>query len=176
MALKSKEKIIQTLLDLMEQHQFEDITVAEICANANISRGTFYNHFPSKESVIRTYTREIAMKYLDTNVKIDEDWAKNIAYDFFTLSKSNSWYFSLLHKQNLFHLLRKEWLDSFCHHENIVNQEIFLKMSDSIRHYGIVVYASVGVALYEEWANKGFIETSEEMAKLYEYLLKSYNT
>lgn len=51
---KSKNKIIHTLLNLLESSTFEEITVQEIADHANLSRQTFYRHFDTKEKVLAT--------------------------------------------------------------------------------------------------------------------------
>lgn len=42
---QSREKIINTFIKLMEENEFEDITVAKICLKAHINRSTFYSNF-----------------------------------------------------------------------------------------------------------------------------------
>ncbi|KXA46409.1 MULTISPECIES: TetR/AcrR family transcriptional regulator [Staphylococcus] len=46
------EQIKSTLLDLLDTHSFETITVTMICEQTSISRRTFYNHFSDKFEVI----------------------------------------------------------------------------------------------------------------------------
>lgn len=56
-ALKSQKKILEALLELMQQEDYNDITVKNICKKADISRQTFYYLFESKD--------EIAIYYLN---------------------------------------------------------------------------------------------------------------
>ncbi|MDY5060416.1 TetR/AcrR family transcriptional regulator [Staphylococcus simulans] len=46
------EQIKSTLLDLLDTHPFETITVTMICERTSIGRRTFYNHFSDKFEVI----------------------------------------------------------------------------------------------------------------------------
>jgi AcrR family transcriptional regulator len=51
---RSKEtrgKIIQAAQDLFSRTGYESASVSEICELAGISKGAFYHHFPSKQSV-----------------------------------------------------------------------------------------------------------------------------
>jgi len=48
---ETRAKIIQAAQDLFSQTGYESASVAEICTRAGISKGAFYHHFPSKQSV-----------------------------------------------------------------------------------------------------------------------------
>ncbi len=50
-SVETKGKIIQAAQDLFSRSGFESASVSEICKLAGISKGAFYHHFPSKQSV-----------------------------------------------------------------------------------------------------------------------------
>lgn len=47
----TRTAILAAALKLFSQHGYEATGVAEICAAANVSKGAFYHHFPTKHSV-----------------------------------------------------------------------------------------------------------------------------
>lgn len=47
-----KSFIAESLLILLEQHSFEEITVGEIVQKAGVNRSTYYRHFEKKEDII----------------------------------------------------------------------------------------------------------------------------
>lgn len=47
----TRAAILAAALKLFSQHGYEATGVAEICAAANVSKGAFYHHFPTKQSV-----------------------------------------------------------------------------------------------------------------------------
>ncbi|WP_010169268.1 TetR/AcrR family transcriptional regulator [Candidatus Epulonipiscium viviparus] len=51
-AYNTKHKIIQCAIDLFQQEDFKDIKIKTICDAADISIGTFYHYFDSKEDII----------------------------------------------------------------------------------------------------------------------------
>ena len=52
-AIKTKAKLIATFKQLLADKSFEDITVNELCAKADIRRATFYKHFNDKYEFLR---------------------------------------------------------------------------------------------------------------------------
>lgn len=51
-AERSKEKLANALLAIMEQYDFREITVTQIAQEAGLSRKTFYRLFAGKEAVL----------------------------------------------------------------------------------------------------------------------------
>lgn len=57
-AQNSRRKIAGALLELMREQPYEDISVAEICRRAGVSRQTFYTLFHTKENVVHHMLQE----------------------------------------------------------------------------------------------------------------------
>ena len=62
--MKSKDKIVQSLIELMETHEFEEITVKDISELAEVNRSTYYRNFKSKEAIIKYKLESIMDEYL----------------------------------------------------------------------------------------------------------------
>ena len=64
--VKTRTTILKTVNNLLKEERFDDITVDEICQKAQISRGTFFNYFSTKEHVfhyfLRIFTIKIALR------------------------------------------------------------------------------------------------------------------
>ena len=52
---KTRYSILQAFLKIVKVKEYENITIDEICNTAEISRGTFFNYFPSKEHIYTYY-------------------------------------------------------------------------------------------------------------------------
>jgi AcrR family transcriptional regulator len=50
-SVETKDKILKAAQDLFSRSGFESASVSEICQSAGVSKGAFYHHFPSKQSV-----------------------------------------------------------------------------------------------------------------------------
>jgi AcrR family transcriptional regulator len=51
-ALNTRRKIFDTAIKLFAKKGYERVTVDDICRKAGVSKGSFYNHFKSKDQVI----------------------------------------------------------------------------------------------------------------------------
>lgn len=75
--LDSRTKIQYSLMSLMEQHCYSDITITHICQTAKASRQTFYRLFDVKDDVLLAELNRIMQEYkfsktlLKGNTKID---------------------------------------------------------------------------------------------------------
>ncbi|NLK20605.1 MAG: TetR family transcriptional regulator [Epulopiscium sp.] len=54
---KTRLKILQVVKERVLEKDFEEVTVDEICRYAEISRGTFFNYFPTKNDIFKYYIR-----------------------------------------------------------------------------------------------------------------------
>jgi len=64
---KTRESIQRTALRLFEKHGYEETTVEQIAAAAEISPSTFFNYFPTKEDVVLydAYDPMVIQMFLD---------------------------------------------------------------------------------------------------------------
>lgn len=56
----TRERLIQSALDLFAGRWYETVSIAEICRNASLSNGVFYNYFEKKEEIFK----ELLDRYL----------------------------------------------------------------------------------------------------------------
>ena len=57
--VRSKRALRDALIALMEERGYEAFTVNDLCARADLNRGTFYNHFRDKEDLLLTLEDEV---------------------------------------------------------------------------------------------------------------------
>lgn len=50
-SLKTRSRILGAAVETFARHGYEASSVAEICAAAQVSKGAFYHHFPTKQAV-----------------------------------------------------------------------------------------------------------------------------
>jgi AcrR family transcriptional regulator len=57
---RTRSEIFRAALDLFAARGFEAVTVEQICASADVARGTFFLHFPSKAALLVEWNRKLA--------------------------------------------------------------------------------------------------------------------
>ena len=60
-----KSYIIEALLILMSEKEFQSITVEEIVAKAGVNRSTYYRHFNGKDDVIFYFLDSVMREYIE---------------------------------------------------------------------------------------------------------------
>ena len=58
-AQETRSLVFETALELFSKHGFDNVSVDEITQSAGVSKGSFYNYFKSKESVIAEQFKKI---------------------------------------------------------------------------------------------------------------------
>ena len=59
-----RRRLYRAALDLFPERGYDGTSVQEICDRADVAKGTFFNHFPSKEHVLLAYHDEIKLDVL----------------------------------------------------------------------------------------------------------------
>lgn len=66
---KSKEFIAKTLVELLHQKPLDLISIKELCFHAKVGRTAFYNHFKSKEDVLKYIYRKAHRQHFEDKFK-----------------------------------------------------------------------------------------------------------
>ncbi len=69
--VKTQEELNSALINLIKRKPYNQITVDEICNEANIRRPTFYNHYKDKDDFAKIALTKYFDKILQTNYDIN---------------------------------------------------------------------------------------------------------
>ena len=50
--LQTRQRLLEAALSLFHEKGYSATTVEEIASKADVAKGTFFNHFPSKEALL----------------------------------------------------------------------------------------------------------------------------
>ena len=83
-AKATKNKIYQVSIELLKKKGYEDLKVEDICKNAGVSVGSFYNYFKSKNDILMEIFK-IADDYFENEVenRLNSTNALNQIVEFF---------------------------------------------------------------------------------------------
>ena len=153
---QSKKAIIEAAMELFKLHGFKKASISEIARAADVSQVTIYNHFGSKEGLVREAVKALLMRMLDRVrgiIRGDTPFPDKLENIIFDKAKIASDYRGQLMRE----IARSDpelvkWVDSF-----------FMK---DVR--------KVTLELLDEGKRKGYIkpELSDEMLLLYIELIR----
>ncbi len=106
-AEQSKKMLVNSLLTLMKQYDFHEITVTQIAQEADLSRKTYYRLFSDKQSLLLYLLEEKSITLLENVEKagIHHYWdLVQMFFDFWTKERE---LLSLLKKHQLLYLLHQ---------------------------------------------------------------------
>lgn len=176
---RSKRALRAALISLMEERGFESITVNDLCARADLNRGTFYNHFRDKEDLLATLEGEVLadLEHLQARMK---------DVSLFDLAKARVAGRPLPLLVDLFDYLRTQGdflhavvgpggdvrfaprlRDSVC--TNLIHSilhERYRENPTPFVGYYVAFYATAYLGVIEHWIETGMHESSEEMARI----------
>ncbi|MCD7809404.1 MAG: TetR/AcrR family transcriptional regulator [Erysipelotrichaceae bacterium] len=55
----TRERIINTTIELFKKQGYEETTIAQICKECHITKGTFYYHFANKDDITFAYYEQL---------------------------------------------------------------------------------------------------------------------
>ncbi|MCD8023519.1 MAG: TetR/AcrR family transcriptional regulator, partial [Lachnospiraceae bacterium] len=98
-----KKQITEALLKLLEQHEFEEISISQITACAQVSRNSFYRNYENKEDILLHYVRRL---FTDWRIQCEKRAPNSTAElygDLFQHLSDNKDFYLLLKRRKRFH-------------------------------------------------------------------------
>lgn len=167
---QSQQLIAKGLMDLMREYPFEEITITQICQQAQVARLTFYRNFDAKIDILEYYIDAIFYEYFTKYYSSTVDIRQEItsSFDFLLIHR---YFLVLLPKNDLLHLLYKafrKYMSQFIRLHQIVDKT---RLPD-IDHEYVLEYVSASIcATISLWIRNGFKEKPESLASLVKVFL-----
>lgn len=120
---------------LSEYKEISRITVSELCARADISRGTFYSHYDDTYSVAEDYENELIDRFFDNAKLLESSDMEHFADIFFQYIRENDANYKLLCRSNEVFFAAKKLttivtskLMEFCNRDPRIKNKEFLEL------------------------------------------------
>lgn len=149
-----KKQITEALLKLLEQHEFEEISISQVTALAQVSRNSFYRNYESREDILLKYIRRLFLDWDAEYKKQSQGSNANLYGSLFQHLSDNKEFYLLLKKRNLFHLFLAVLLEQSGPRPEHDNTWAYITAFIAHGTYGWI----------EEWVARGMQESGEEMA------------
>lgn len=174
---RSRAALREAFIALVEEHGIDGFSVGDLCTSAGLNRGTFYNHFRDKESLLASFEDEVieglgGVLAKFQNIKLRELAACSLThrplpmlvelYDY--LREEGSFLHAMLGPGGDARFgmrLREAVCGRFV--RSILHERYQNDPSAFTRYY-ISFYSGAYLGVISEWIDSGMTETSEEMA------------
>lgn len=165
----TKDDFLDALLVLMSRKKYSEITVKELCQQANYSRKTFYDNFGEKDDLLKHLAETIAISF-----RLTDDQTNPLHFFRF-------WY----EMQDLAaQLIENNLLSSVCTlsfdiYVSLLRERNWNKIYGQFaenREYAFHFVAAGCYRMLYLWYCDGFQKTPEELAGLVDHILCSWNT
>lgn len=165
-ALKSQQWLVETLLELMEEKPYAEISIMDICKKSDLSRQTFYNYFESKDDLFRFLLRSTYEEKLNSFSGIPS--ADEAISAFVSVVRDNPRMVNSIVKNNMGNLVSDEIFNAIT---DFLNKFIpnFEHQPDFAYHVVLLSGALTHFMLYYARNNKELSE--KEMTKILETFL-----
>ncbi len=154
-----KQYISESLLLLMENKRYSDISIEEITQKAGVNRSTYYRNFSSKEEVIKFFIEEIMNAFIEnySNMKSKSLFTYlNSLFEYFYKFKAQ---LILIYQNELFYVA----LEVF---NRIFEKQQPQKFSDNKELYGLYYHIGGIYNFFILWLTHGMIEPPEELTQI----------
>ena len=174
----------EALLSLLENKEYEFITVTEICEKAGVNRSTFYLHYESMDDLMIETLNMVNKKFHEAFDNKTIDIKTSTKEDLFLINDENlipylKWIKEYKHVYKLIHdkphLFKKQYTFE------LLYKELFSKILDK---YGvddcekeyIFSYFSLGlVAIIQKWIEKDCVDDIEMIANIMKKVIRYEN-
>lgn len=155
-----KECIYTALMELIENEDYEKITVTDITKRAGVSRMSYYRIYQSKDDIIETHLievfEEMHRKVVEQKLTTDEEFFTC----FFTTAKENAPLFRNCIKANVLEF----FLGEIKNRTRLLFHSYFQPKTDSeMLNYRICFFAGGFQQIAREWIETGMQESIETM-------------
>ena len=159
----SSKKIETAFLTLILNHRYEDITISQICKQANINRSTFYCHYDDINDLIIKIESKFA-KGMANIFKYGERQTHEAFIEMFTFVKENKYFYKAF--LNIPYTSFAETSIKMDILKNIENNSSVVKSNNIGVFYRASFFGAGIKEMCRLWIDRDCVESPEDMAKL----------
>ncbi len=168
-AQRSQRAIADAFLLLIQEKTYEEISVTEICKNADIVRKTFYNRFSSKDAVVRFLIDDFTQE-LESLVDLKRMDVKKMLMIAFQAVLENRERLLLFYNRGLFRFAHKS-ISAYIERSNLLNPLPDGAEDERYSPYIAAQFSAILVSVIETWIERDMQESIEFLANLTEKMI-----
>jgi len=150
------DQLENAIFGLLNEKEYKDISISELCDKAWVSRCTFYRNYKDMDDIIYQYFMRKSKTWWDSNYEAFLKEEKNVSISLFEYLLSLKEIILLVYQKGLSQIFEKHIFDSAINGRNIFDKE---QSYSSARVSGSIV------GLTNEWVRRGMQDSPEYLAK-----------
>lgn len=167
--VRSRTVIFNAFLALLKQKRYSSISVKDIIEEANVGRATFYNHFETKDDLLKAFCNELFEHIFtpegncDLPIELDTRYTleQRLIHIYYHFKKS---------KKDMVSILKSEDADIFWgifvpYIKKLFEQEF--EDSELPDRYLVSFYAGSFIETIKWWLNENMLTGEKQMAEYY---------
>ena len=172
-AVRRQKEMEHTLLKLMLQKRYEDITVSDLCNTLQVPRRAFYRYFTGKEGALYALIDHTLAEFFETPIEViqRQGMAKEELQRTFIFWKENRNLLDALNRSNLSGIL-VERASAFALREGYMPQR-FKLYDPQVQELALSFSVCGLISMILVWHKQGFALSPQEVAKLAGSLLQN---
>lgn len=155
--MNTKKQIADSLINLMKNNDFENITVKEITEKAGVNRSTYYRNFKSKEDILKYKLELIMEEYLSSFEGLEEKTKKNYIYTILSTYSKHKNVFLTIHQAKQTYLIQQVYMEYF---QNKIKNPSTYELYKIYYHMGGIYSFTIC------WIEHGMDDNLEELATI----------
>lgn len=155
------ESIIISLVELLKQKSFDDISIVEIIAHAGVSRNSFYRNFSNKEDILVQYIAKITDDFVESSsiTSLSDSWEDYVSTLFLHLYNNRD-VTDIFIKNDKMHLISK-----------VFNSFIAEKTNDRLDFYHACFLSGGLFNIYYHWAKTDYADSIDTIARSFSHVI-----
>lgn len=172
LAIRSQEWLAKALISLMEEKEFQNISIKEIAARADLSRRTFYRVFTVKEDPLTWYLNTLYQEFLVLLSQQQCREFKDVVALYLSFWYQHAHLFALLKRSNMLSYILQQYYRVFPEVFKIVKGDYPLSQQSDALSYAMAFSAGGMLSVLIKWADEDMQKTPEEILQMMDVMLQ----
>lgn len=163
---KSQIRLMDSLVYWMEREPYSEITITQICQQAQLVRQTFYRNFASKDAVLMFYMdymfEQFAAQHISQTNYPELEPSVRVCFAFLNQHRD---FLAMLEQNDLFSFMRQAIVKNLDYVAPVpwLTQKLG---APHLERYLRSCIASTFICVLQEWAKGGFVEDLDTLVNL----------
>lgn len=149
-----RDQLLNTLIALMKEQPFEEISISALTATAQVGRASFYRNYTDKKDVLRQEANRLADQWKQEYESCDHASPNELLISLLDFYKEHKEFYLVLYQAGLSEMVLDTILKQSEITPELPNAMAYLKSSIAYMLYGWVI----------EWMKRGMQESGTELA------------